>query len=460
MVSADEVVHLNVGGVEYSAAAATLCAREGLLSGLVLGHGAVRDDQGRLFIDRNGDLFRYILDFLRDNELRPPSGFCEWGALKREFRYFFGSSFTDFECSDGGSARNSTPDAPAATPPATEQSPCPSAAQPDSAAAAPAEAGGQLTAARDESTLAALRDQLRSSQEQLDALKQVLESKPAEGAVALQPAEGAAALQPAAVFEADGVVVRAVPVPGERRIALQSGDVEVGSATRLDYNPATFWLTNEAGVGYRLHPLSAALAQLCTVAAAAGVPHESLSAAVAGDVSPLVLSPPPLDPTAALLRYARRQVKARSARGHDHLGVRPPPLPASRAAITWAAWEGRWGAVSATALADALLDDGFDVVSPGQVGVAAERRLYRTALSASGRDVLAPIGSPLPVTAGFVVLWGQGSVSVRVDRAGRVRPRFRSPAIRNFAFECGRDGAAECPRISPKRGRAPPLALR
>uniref|UniRef100_A0A673C0D0 Potassium channel tetramerization domain containing 16a n=1 Tax=Sphaeramia orbicularis TaxID=375764 RepID=A0A673C0D0_9TELE len=47
-----------------------------------------RDLRGRYFIDRDGFLFRYVLDYLRDKQVVLPDHFPERGRLKREAEYF------------------------------------------------------------------------------------------------------------------------------------------------------------------------------------------------------------------------------------------------------------------------------------------------------------------------------------------------------------------------------------
>merc|ERR1719474_2060155 len=48
----------------------------------------LHDSKGRVFIDRDGVLFRYILDFLRNNKLVLPNNFRELDRLKIEAEYF------------------------------------------------------------------------------------------------------------------------------------------------------------------------------------------------------------------------------------------------------------------------------------------------------------------------------------------------------------------------------------
>ncbi|XP_015283967.1 PREDICTED: BTB/POZ domain-containing protein KCTD12-like, partial [Gekko japonicus] len=47
-----------------------------------------RDSKGRFFLDRDGFLFRYVLDYLRDQELVLPERFPERSRLQREAEYF------------------------------------------------------------------------------------------------------------------------------------------------------------------------------------------------------------------------------------------------------------------------------------------------------------------------------------------------------------------------------------
>lgn len=87
------VVELNVGGVFYTTTLATLtkCANS-TLGQLFIGKSQdlklVRDAKGKYFIDRDGVLFRYILDFLRNNKLVLPENFHEKERLKSEAQFY------------------------------------------------------------------------------------------------------------------------------------------------------------------------------------------------------------------------------------------------------------------------------------------------------------------------------------------------------------------------------------
>ena len=93
------VVELNVGGVIYATSLSTLTRDQGsllaqLFSGLASGGGAsgaggvARDSKGRFFIDRDGVLFRFVLDFLRNASLVLPECFQEKERLRQEAEFF------------------------------------------------------------------------------------------------------------------------------------------------------------------------------------------------------------------------------------------------------------------------------------------------------------------------------------------------------------------------------------
>lgn len=70
------MIRINVGGVHYETLLATLCSEESMLASMFSGkHKLERDKDGCPFIDRPGDPFRYILNFLRDRSMMPPKNF-------------------------------------------------------------------------------------------------------------------------------------------------------------------------------------------------------------------------------------------------------------------------------------------------------------------------------------------------------------------------------------------------
>ncbi|XP_075996225.1 galactokinase isoform X3 [Genypterus blacodes] len=83
-------VSLNVGGEIYTTTLDTLTrCRDSMLGAMFTGQiPALRDKQGNVFIDRDGKVFRYILNFLRSSCLDLPSGFPELPLLRREADFF------------------------------------------------------------------------------------------------------------------------------------------------------------------------------------------------------------------------------------------------------------------------------------------------------------------------------------------------------------------------------------
>lgn len=93
----DAVVELNVGGVHYTAARKTLTSdKNSRLSEWFDSSSAssslLKDSKGRYFLDRDGVLFRFVLDYLRSGFQFPdafhlPDGFREKQRLLKEAEY-------------------------------------------------------------------------------------------------------------------------------------------------------------------------------------------------------------------------------------------------------------------------------------------------------------------------------------------------------------------------------------
>ncbi|KAM3912380.1 BTB/POZ domain-containing protein KCTD12-like [Leptodactylus fuscus] len=87
-----EIIELNVGGQVYITRYLTLVNIPGsrlweMFSQKTL-QSLARDSKGRFFLDRDGFLFRYVLDYLRDQQLVLPDHFPERRRLQREAEYF------------------------------------------------------------------------------------------------------------------------------------------------------------------------------------------------------------------------------------------------------------------------------------------------------------------------------------------------------------------------------------
>ena len=91
-----DVIELNVGGVTYATTLGTLQQADpesplAIVSTMNLAEIRTifgRDSKNRIFIDRDGVLFRYVLDFLRNKKLSLPENFAERDRLKIEAEFY------------------------------------------------------------------------------------------------------------------------------------------------------------------------------------------------------------------------------------------------------------------------------------------------------------------------------------------------------------------------------------
>uniref|UniRef100_A0AAY4BPF1 BTB domain-containing protein n=1 Tax=Denticeps clupeoides TaxID=299321 RepID=A0AAY4BPF1_9TELE len=85
--SLQDPVSVNVGGEVYVTTLDTLTrCRDSMLGAMFTGQ--MKDRHGNFFIDRDGRVFRYVLNYLRSNSLDLPEGFAELPLLKREADFF------------------------------------------------------------------------------------------------------------------------------------------------------------------------------------------------------------------------------------------------------------------------------------------------------------------------------------------------------------------------------------
>uniref|UniRef100_A0A6V7M1Y2 BTB domain-containing protein n=1 Tax=Bracon brevicornis TaxID=1563983 RepID=A0A6V7M1Y2_9HYME len=85
------VVELNVGGVFYTTSRSTIMKESDSFLATLFSSTCSeieKDSKGRYFLDRDGVLFRYVLDFLRNDSLILPEGFRERERLRCEADYY------------------------------------------------------------------------------------------------------------------------------------------------------------------------------------------------------------------------------------------------------------------------------------------------------------------------------------------------------------------------------------
>ncbi len=93
-----DTVRLNVGGTSFMTTRPTLCKYPtSMLAALFRGDHipAAVDETGAYFIDRDGSLFGYILNFLRSAQLKVPEGFAHLEQLAMEADFFQIEPLTD-----------------------------------------------------------------------------------------------------------------------------------------------------------------------------------------------------------------------------------------------------------------------------------------------------------------------------------------------------------------------------
>jgi len=85
-----DIIELNVGGFSYTTSRTTVMScPDSMLARMISGlMSTATDTNGRIFIDRDGPLFRYILNFLRDKRLNLPDNFDEYAQLRQEADFY------------------------------------------------------------------------------------------------------------------------------------------------------------------------------------------------------------------------------------------------------------------------------------------------------------------------------------------------------------------------------------
>ena len=89
-MASGELIQLNVGGTIYTTTKATLSRYPNTMLGAMF-NGSMPttvDERGHYFIDRDGTLFGYVLNFFRSSKLAVPDDFKQWDQLALEADFY------------------------------------------------------------------------------------------------------------------------------------------------------------------------------------------------------------------------------------------------------------------------------------------------------------------------------------------------------------------------------------
>jgi hypothetical protein len=85
-----DIIEFNIGGTTYTTSRTTVTSYpDSMLCCMISGRlPNATDAKQRVFIDRDGPLFRYILNFLRDKQLNLPDDFNDFRQLRQEADFY------------------------------------------------------------------------------------------------------------------------------------------------------------------------------------------------------------------------------------------------------------------------------------------------------------------------------------------------------------------------------------
>ena len=87
-----DIISLNVGGTVYTTSRSTLTRYPDSMLGAMFGGKLPlensKDSEGNYFIDRDGELFKHILNFLRVSKLVLPNNFQDTEAFQMEVDFY------------------------------------------------------------------------------------------------------------------------------------------------------------------------------------------------------------------------------------------------------------------------------------------------------------------------------------------------------------------------------------
>ncbi|KAG8452833.1 hypothetical protein GDO86_004573 [Hymenochirus boettgeri] len=96
-MSSQELVNLNIGGMKFTTFPATLLRFPDSRFAGILNNSdrEIRIINGQYFVDRDGTLFSYILNYMRTSQLYLPANFSDYEGLQREAEFYQLHSLAD-----------------------------------------------------------------------------------------------------------------------------------------------------------------------------------------------------------------------------------------------------------------------------------------------------------------------------------------------------------------------------
>lgn len=84
------IIDINIGGSVYTTSLASLTRFPDSMLGVMFNgrRPVAKDSRGNFFIDRDGPMFRYVLNFLRSSKLNLPDNFQEFDQLAEEADFY------------------------------------------------------------------------------------------------------------------------------------------------------------------------------------------------------------------------------------------------------------------------------------------------------------------------------------------------------------------------------------
>ena len=343
---------LNVGGHHFDVAMTTLTAREGFLKQIAENpRGVGCDADGRIFLDRDGELFRYVLEYLRCGVIHPSLEFSDWGMLRNEFMFYFGNTFQEFYVLGE-------------TPPTQNHTPI-----------------------------------------------KIPEAPLSPHSLSPSPARTIDLRQYDKCFKCGGQLI--LPTTTVSKITMNSCD--------LCGRP-------KSGI-HDQRLLSCSVCNMCICQSCSQKNPQLRNVAVSK------MKESERTSVSSLLACIKQQVNIYASEGEGYIGFMHKhynKLPLNT--CKWCIWGGNWTSLRSGQIAESLMEDGFDVLIPGQVSLAKLKTTFTCRLSDDGEPFLTKSNKIRTLKGGFVVAWLRHAVTVSLDSHQDVQPEFASDDLRDYVY--------------------------